>query len=130
LIKKNIRIYIMYVYCMKWIELIIQFLINILLIFQNCHLTPSWMPKLKFMIETLSSEKTHHNFRLWLTSAPSPDFPISILQNSSKMTIESPRGVKVLDISWIEIIIISIQSFYHFYALINFNKIFLWMFIL
>ncbi|XP_018365084.1 PREDICTED: dynein heavy chain 1, axonemal-like [Trachymyrmex cornetzi] len=64
------------------------------LFFQNCHLVPSWMPKLKFMIETLSPEKTHHNFRLWLTSAPSPDFPISILQNSSKMTIESPRGVK------------------------------------
>ncbi|XP_018339413.1 PREDICTED: dynein heavy chain 1, axonemal-like isoform X2 [Trachymyrmex septentrionalis] len=64
------------------------------LFFQNCHLAPSWMPKLKFMIETLSSEKTHHNFRLWLTSAPSPDFPISILQNSSKMTIESPRSVK------------------------------------
>ncbi|KAG5345241.1 DYH1 protein, partial [Acromyrmex charruanus] len=64
------------------------------LFFQNCHLAPSWMPKLKCMIETLSSEKTHHNFRLWLTSEPSPDFPISILQNSSKMTIQSPRGVK------------------------------------
>ncbi|KYN02640.1 Dynein heavy chain 1, axonemal [Cyphomyrmex costatus] len=27
------------------------------LFFQNCHLVPSWMPKLKFLIETLSSEK-------------------------------------------------------------------------
>lgn len=88
---------------MKCIELIIQLIINVLLIFQNCHLAPSWMPKLKFLIETLSSEKTHQNFRLWLTSAPSSDFPISILQNSSKITIESPRGLKVLDMSSIEI---------------------------
>ncbi|XP_071558453.1 dynein axonemal heavy chain 1 [Temnothorax nylanderi] len=66
------------------------------LFFQNCHLVSSWMPKLEFLIETLSSENIHQNFRLWLTSAPSPDFPISILQNSSKMTVEPPRGIKIL----------------------------------
>lgn len=38
--------------------------------------------------------QVHRDFRLWLTSLPSNRFPASILQNSSKMTIEPPRGVK------------------------------------
>lgn len=47
------------------------------------------------VVEALSRAKNHRDFRLWLTSAPSPDFPVSILQNSTKMTIEPPRGIKV-----------------------------------
>lgn len=62
---------------------------------QNCHLAPSWMPRLEQLLEGVAADNVHADFRVWLTSTPSPAFPVAILQASSKMTIEPPRGVKV-----------------------------------
>ena len=39
-------------------------------------------------------ETTNPDFRLFLTSMPSKAFPVAVLQNSSKLTVEPPRGMK------------------------------------
>eukprot|EP01035_Chromulina_nebulosa_P017107 gene17107-22621_t len=61
----------------------------------NCHLMLSWMNSLEKLIQTLIVEnKPHKDFRLWLSSSPDPNFPISILQNSIKITTEPPKGLR------------------------------------
>lgn len=51
------------------------------------------MPKLDKIVETLQISKIHPKFRLWLSSSPHPDFPLSILQASIKMTTEPPKVI-------------------------------------
>jgi dynein heavy chain len=60
----------------------------------NCHLSLTWMPQLDKIIDQLQSENVHKDFRLWLSSSPSPGLPIANLQSGIKITTEPPKGIK------------------------------------
>ncbi|XP_067660223.1 dynein axonemal heavy chain 10-like [Haliotis asinina] len=63
------------------------------LMLQNCHLLVKWLRELEKQLEKLN--KPHPDFRLWLTTEPTPSFPIGILQRSLKVVTEPPNGLKL-----------------------------------
>lgn len=52
------------------------------------------MGELEKIQEKADEGSIHKEYRLWLTSDPSPHFPVPILQNGIKLTNEPPRGLK------------------------------------
>ncbi|KXS21993.1 hypothetical protein M427DRAFT_494431 [Gonapodya prolifera JEL478] len=63
------------------------------LMLQNCHLLVGWLKTLEKVLEKI--EKPHPDFRLWLTTEPTPQFPIGILQKSLKVVTEPPNSLKL-----------------------------------
>merc|ERR1711988_1589269 len=63
---------------------------------QNCHLAKSWMPNLERIVSAIaeSAKQGDPDFRLFLTSMPVSYFPVTVLQNSLKMTNEAPEGMR------------------------------------
>jgi dynein heavy chain len=61
---------------------------------QNCHLSIGFLAEMTGMIKAADPEKMAPTFRVWITSEPTPRFPITLLQMSLKLTNEPPRGLR------------------------------------
>ena len=72
---------------------------------QNCHLAASWMPELATIArKVLSQPDLHDSFRLWIASESFDAFPVSLLSQSLKATLEPPRSIKATVASALSII--------------------------
>lgn len=67
-------------------------------VLQNCHLSGQFLDEVEKLFMDMDRDETksfHRDFRLWCTSDTYDQFPISMVQNSVKMTNEAPQGLKV-----------------------------------
>ena len=49
-------------------------------VLENAHLAGDWLQALSSLVQVLPGMGPHVDFRLWLTTSPTNDFPASILQ--------------------------------------------------
>jgi len=62
-------------------------------VLNNCHLSLEFMAEMETIL-TPKDVEVHEEFRLWITCAPDPAFPLSLLQMAIKVTMEPPKGMK------------------------------------
>ena len=65
-----------------------------IVLLQNCHLCLSFMPQLEHFINTIDPESVNPRFRICLVTMSSPEFPIGILYQGTKLIYEIPRGMR------------------------------------
>jgi len=66
------------------------------ILLMNCHLLWRWMhAQLEKFLEKIEEMAPSKDFRLWITTEPTENFPLSILQMSLKVVTEPPNGLKL-----------------------------------
>jgi len=66
------------------------------ILLMNAHLLWRWLhSKLEKFLEKIEEMKPNKDFRLWITTEPTTNFPLSILQMSLKVVTEPPNGLKL-----------------------------------
>ena len=63
------------------------------IVLENLHLMKSWLKTLEKLLSGLT--QPHKDFRLFLTTNPTADFPLGILQNALKVVTEPPDGLRM-----------------------------------
>eukprot|EP00592_Proboscia_alata_P015189 CAMPEP_0194394788 /NCGR_PEP_ID=MMETSP0174-20130528/124051_1 /TAXON_ID=216777 /ORGANISM="Proboscia alata, Strain PI-D3" /LENGTH=2316 /DNA_ID=CAMNT_0039190629 /DNA_START=658 /DNA_END=7604 /DNA_ORIENTATION=+ len=63
-------------------------------ILNNVHLMPRWLVELEKKLDEYAAEGSHEKFRVFLTSDPSNQIPIGVLNRCIKLTNEPPTGLK------------------------------------
>jgi len=61
---------------------------------QNIHLMPSFLLELEKKLDVFAQDGSNAGFRLFLTSDPSKQIPIGLLERCIKLTNEPPEGLK------------------------------------
>lgn len=64
------------------------------ILLQNCHLGLGFMESLEELFVKIRESTTSPQFRLFITTEPHPRFPIALLQMSTKVTNEPPKGLQ------------------------------------
>lgn len=63
-------------------------------VLENTHLAGDYMPQLCSLVQALPTMSPHYDFRLWLTTVPTEDFPGVILQAALKLVMDPPAGLQ------------------------------------
>jgi len=61
---------------------------------QNIHLMPLFLKDLEKKLDLFAQDQANPSFRLFLSSDPSKDIPIGLLERCIKLTNEPPQGLK------------------------------------
>ena len=63
-------------------------------ILNNVHLMPRWLTRVEKLLDGYNAEGSHPMFRVFLSSDPSNNIPIGILERCIKITCDPPSGLK------------------------------------